>query len=76
MFPFALSLPLGMDVFALLVGPCLPIVGNWTALMVFILAAGILGGGTDGGTAKVKGVLAGVEGGVGGRPTNGFTSSD
>ena len=34
------------------------------------------GGGTVGGTARVKGVFAGVDGGVGGRPSNGFTSPE
>jgi hypothetical protein len=72
--PFAFALAVAF--FALLAGPCLPIVGNGTTLLDFVLAAGILGGGTDGGTAKVNGVFAGVYRGVGGRPVNGFTSFD
>lgn len=74
MLPF--GLPLGVTFFVLLVGPCLPIVGKAAALLLFVLAAGILGGGTDGGMANVNGVFAGVDGGVGGLPTDGFTSFD
>jgi hypothetical protein len=72
--PFTFAL--GVAFFALLVGPCFPIVGNGAGLLDLILAAGILGGGTDGGTANVNGVFAGVDGGVGGLPIEGFTSSD
>ena len=69
--PFALSLAFGAG---RLVGPCRPIVGKGTVLVDFSFAAGIFGGGTVGGTASVKGVFAGVKGGVGGRPREGFTS--
>ena len=72
MFPFALVLPfaVAIDFFAFPVGPCLPIVGRGTVLLDFA----IFGAGTLGGTAKVKGVFAGVEGGVGGRPTERLAS--
>lgn len=50
-------------------------VGTGAGLLGFALVAAILGGGTVGGIAREKGVFAGVDGGVGGRPTEAFTSS-
>lgn len=75
MFPLPRSFtPFAEEVFFALVGPCLPIVGNGACLLAFGFVAAILGGGIEGGTAREKGVFAGVEGGVGGRPTEGPTS--
>ena len=72
-FPLALFLNLddGVAFFALPVGPCLPIVGSGTALFVFAFVPTIFGGGTLGAIARLNGVFAGVDGGVGGRPMDG-----
>lgn len=77
MLPLPLSLtPFSAGFFALEDGPCLPIVGSGLDLLgLVVLILAIFGAGTVGGTAREKGVFAGVEGGVGGRPIEGFTSS-
>jgi len=69
--PFCFPLAAAVVFFALPVGPCRPIVGSGIALLDLGFVAAIVGAGTLGGTARVKGVLAGVPGGVGGRPTKG-----
>lgn len=76
LFALAVCFPLAaaLAFFALPVGPCRPIVGNGTGLLDRVFVAAILGAGTLGGTAKLKGVLAGVVGGVGGRPTEGVAT--
>lgn len=81
MFAFGLAFPFkaGVAFFALPLGPCRPIVGSGVALLadlvlVGAMAAGLDGGGTLGGTAREKGVLAGLLG-DGARPTSAFLSS-
>jgi hypothetical protein len=75
MFPFGFGFVLGVAA-AFLTFPdddCLPDIGAGLLGFVLICAMveGFEGGGTDGGTARVKGDLVEVEPGDGGLPTSG-----
>lgn len=67
--PFCFAFAAAADFFALPVRPCLPIVGKGSGLLGFAFVA-MVGGGALGGTASLKGVFAGVPGGVGGLPVS------
>ena len=75
MFPFGFGLVLDAAATFLTLpeDDCLPGVGAGLPGFVLIgaMVAGFDGGGTEGGTARVKGDLVEVEPGDGGRPTSG-----